>query len=95
MAEPAEQDASAERENSAKLPLKSREIALWSVGASLIALVFTADSLGAHLHSRGRPGWWEYGNALLWWGGAVWGWWGALRSHRRETGNRAAQDEDR
>ncbi len=95
MTKPAEQDSSAGREDAAGPPLKPREMALWAVGTSVIALVFTADALGAHLHSRGRPGWWEYGNALFWWGCSVWRWRGALRSRRREAGDQEAKHTDR
>jgi hypothetical protein len=45
-----------------------REHALFLIGTAIVAVVYTLDSFGFHLRSRGEPGWWEYSMAALWWG---------------------------
>ena len=44
-----------------------REVMLFLIGTTLIAVVCTLDSFGFHLRSRGDPGWWEYSQATFWW----------------------------
>ncbi len=60
----------------------SRATALLGLATSLVAVVYICDCFGAHIRSKGEPGWWEYSMAALWTGYALY-WWRKVARHYR------------